>query len=141
MPRQPATAVSYMAVVAIATLALVAAVRLADGQTVQTKRVMQQKLGESQQLLGALVTSNWVALNQRAQALAALTKDPGWQALQTPEFRDYTAAFQRSTQAVIAAAGQRDQRTALTAYNQLVSSCVECHRYIARSRIAGRQRP
>jgi len=139
MPRQPATAVSYMAVVAIATLALVAAVRLADGQTVQTKRVMQQKLGESQQLLGALVTSNWVALNQRAQALAALTKDPGWQALQTPEFRDYTAAFQRSTQAVIAAAGQRDQRTALTAYNQLVSSCVECNRYIARSRIAGRQ--
>jgi len=141
LPRQPATVVSYMAVVATATLALVAGVRLADGQTAQTKRVMQQKLGESQQLLGALVTSNWAALNQRAQALEALTMDPGWQVLQTPEFRDYTAAFRRSTQAVTAAAAQRDQRTALTAYNQLVSSCVECHRYIARSRIASPQQP
>jgi len=120
-------------------LPLVVGVRSAVGQTAQTKRVMQQKLAESQQLLGALVTSNWAALNQRAQALQALTKDPGWQVLQTPEFRDYTSAFQRSTQGVTAAAGQRDQRTALTAYNQLVSSCVECHRYIARSRIAGRQ--
>lgn len=119
-----------------ATLALLVGAKLADGQTVQTKRVMQQKLVESQQLLSALVTSNWAALNQRTQALESLTKDPAWQVLQTPEFRNYTTAFQRATQAVIAAAAQRDQRMALTAYNQLVSSCVECHRYVARSRIA-----
>jgi len=122
-----------------AMIPLVVGVSSAIGQTAQTKRVMQQKLAESQQLLGALVTSNWAVLNQRAQALQSLTKDPAWQVLQTPEFRDYTAAFLRATQAVAAAAGQRDQRTALTAYNQLVGSCVECHRYVARSRIASRR--
>jgi hypothetical protein len=122
--------------IAIAALPLVVAVRQAQGQTAQTKQVMQQKLAESQQLLAALVTSNWAALNQRSQSLQSLTKAPGWQVLQTPEFRDYTAAFQRATQAVAMAAAQRDQRTALTAYNQLVASCVECHRYVARSRIA-----
>jgi len=105
-------------------------------QTVETKRVMQQKLAQSQQLLGALVTSNWMALSQRTSALQTLTSQPGWQVLTTPEFRDQTAAFQRATQALATASTQRDQRTALTAYNQLVTSCVECHRYVARSRIA-----
>jgi cytochrome c556 len=108
----------------------------AEGQTVQTKQVMQQKLAQSQQLLGALVTSNWAVLTQRTQAVEALTRQPGWQFLQTPEYRDYTAAFEKATQALAAAAQQRDQRTAATAYTQLVNSCVECHRYVARARIA-----
>ena len=108
----------------------------AEGQTAQTKQVMQQKLAQSQQLLAAVVTSNWTALTQRTQALESLTRQPGWQFLQTPEYRTYTAAFEKATQALGAAAQERDQRTAATAYNQLVSSCVECHRYIARARIA-----
>lgn len=111
-------------------------VRTSDGQTVQTKRVMQQKLGDSQQLLAALVTSNWTVLGQRSQALQSLTQQPGWQVFETPEYRNFTAAFQKAAQAVANASMQRDQRTALTAYNQLVGSCVECHRYVARARIA-----
>jgi len=124
-----------ISIIAVAWLAHLT-IPSAGAQTVQTKRVMQQKLAESQQLLGALVMSNWAALSQRTGALQALTNQPGWQVLKTPEFRDQTAAFQRATEALGAAATQRDQRTALTAYNQLVTSCVECHRYAARSRIA-----
>jgi hypothetical protein len=124
-----------IAIVTIAQLACLMT-RTGDAQTVQTKRVMQQKLAESQQLLGALVTSNWMMLGQRTAALQMLTNQPGWQVLTTPEFRDHTAAFERATQVLATAATQRDQRTALTAYNQLVTSCVECHRYVARSRIA-----
>jgi cytochrome c556 len=108
----------------------------AEGQTTQTKQVMQQKLAQSQQLLGAVVTSNWAALTQRTQALESLTGQPGWQFLQTTEYRAYTAGFEKATHALAAAAQQRDQRTAATAYNELVNSCVECHRYVARSRIA-----
>jgi cytochrome c' len=118
------------------TTMVVAVLSRAEGQTVQTKQVMQQKLTQSQQLLGAVVTSNWAALTQRTQALESLTRQPGWQFLQTPEYRNYTAAFEKATQALAAAAQQRDQRTAAMAYNQLVNSCVECHRYVARSRIA-----
>jgi hypothetical protein len=36
---------------------------------------------------------------------------------------------------VIDAAGRRDQREALAAYNWLVASCVECHLYVSRARI------
>jgi hypothetical protein len=60
---------------------VVAVLSRAEGQTVQTKQVMQQKLTQSQQLLGAVVTSNWAALTQRTQALESLTRQPGWQFL------------------------------------------------------------
>src|SRR5262245_47774143 len=118
------------------TALIVAFLSRAEGQTQQTKQVMQQKLAQSQQLLAAVVTSNWAALTQRTQAIESLTRQPGWQVLQTPEYRNYTTAFEKAMQALAAAAQQRDQRTAATAYSELVNSCVECHRYVARSRIA-----
>jgi Cytochrome C' len=124
-------------IVLLTAIAMVVAVlSRVEGQTVQTKQVMQQKLSQSQQLLGALVTSNWTALTQRTQALESLTRQPGWQVLQTPEYRNYTAAFAKATQALAAAAQQRDQRTAAMGYTELVNSCVECHRYVGRARIA-----
>lgn len=125
------------AVVLLTTVALVVAfLSKVEGQTVQTKQVMQQKLAQSQQLLAAVVTSNWAVLSERTQALESLTRQPGWQFLQTPDYRNYTAAFEKATQSLGTAAQQRDQRTAATAYTQLVNSCVECHRYVARARIA-----
>jgi Cytochrome C' len=105
-------------------------------QTLQTKQVMRQKLAQSQQLLAALVTSNWASLSSRSRELEALTNQPGWAVLRLPEFNKQTMAFQRAIQTLAEAAKQRDQRTALTAYNGLVASCVECHSFVARSRIA-----
>ena len=105
-------------------------------QTRQTKQVMRQKLAHSQQLLAALVTSNWASLASGSRDLEALTRQPGWDVLRQPEFNKQTMAFQRAIEALVDASKQRDQRTALTAYNGLVSSCVECHSFVARSRIA-----
>ena len=108
-------------------------------QTRQTKQVMRQKLAHSQQLLTALVTSNWASLASGSRDLEALTRQPGWDVLRQPEFNKQTLAFQRAIQALDEASKQRDQRTALTAYNGLVASCVECHTFVARSRIATRK--
>ena len=105
-------------------------------QTRQTKQVMRQKLAQSQQLLAALVTSNWASLGSGSRNLDALTSQPGWDVLRLPEFNKQTIAFQRAVQALAEASKQRDQRTALAAYNGLVGSCVECHNYVARARIA-----
>ena len=105
-------------------------------QTRQTKQVMRQKLAHSQELLAALVTSNWASLGSHGRDLEALTNQPGWDVLRLPEFNKQTLAFQRALQALADASKQRDQRTALTAYNGLVASCVECHSFVARSRIA-----
>jgi cytochrome c556 len=122
---------------ALITVALIAsAPSAASGQTTQTQRVMRDKLAESEKLLAALVTSKWAELDKHARALRALTDQPGWDVIRLPEFAKQTAAFQRANQALIEAAGTRDQRTAVTAYNALVASCVECHRYVARARLA-----
>ena len=121
---------------ATAVLVSAAHARDAAAQTLQTKQVMQQKLTESQQLLADVVTSNWAALDRHTRALETLTRQPGWDVMRLPEFYKQTMAFQQALAALREAAGQRDQGIAVTAYNGLVTSCVECHRYVARSRIA-----
>src|SRR5262245_62700879 len=100
MSTKAFTSTTYC-VVLLTTIAMVVAVlSRAEGQTEQTKQVMQQKLAQSQQLLAAVVTSNWAALTQRTQTLQSLTRQPGWQFLQTTEYRTYTAAFEKATQAL-----------------------------------------
>jgi len=121
--------------VLFAFIGLLAAPDISHAQTSQTRQVMRQKLQHSEALLAALVTSNWDSLDRNGRALEALTMQLGWQVLRLPEFNKYTNAFQRSTAALADAARARDGEAALPAYNALVSSCVECHRYVARSRI------
>ena len=111
---------------------------LAQGLSTQSKQVMRRKLEASEQLLAALVTSNWVALDRHSRALKSLTADPGWDQMRLPEFQKHSAAFVQSSDALIEAAGRRDQREALAAYNGVVTSCVECHRYVSRARIVKR---
>jgi hypothetical protein len=123
---------------ALAATVLLGAVQpFTAGQTLQTERVMREKLEASQQLLAALVTSDWVALDRHSRALEALTGDPGWDVMRLPEFSRHAIPFQRALRAVTEAASRRDQRTALRAYTDLVSACVECHGYVSRARIAG----
>jgi hypothetical protein len=124
-------------VVALLTTSLVAAASsTSPAQSLQTKQVMRDKLTESQSLLAALVTSNWAALDRHGRALEAVTRQPAWDVMRLPEFYEYTVAFQRSSKALVDAAEMRDQSTAVKAYNGLVASCVECHAYVARARIA-----
>jgi hypothetical protein len=110
----------------------------ATGQTMQTQRVMRDKLAASEKLLAALVTSKWDVLDKQAHALQALTDQPGWDVMRLPQFAKQTAAFQKANMMLVEAAGTRDQRTAVAAYNGLVAACVECHGYVARARIAQR---
>jgi hypothetical protein len=103
-------------------------------QATGTQLVMREKLARSERLLAAVVTSDWTSLDQDGRELLQLTMRPGWTALRLPEFARYSNDFARATRAVIDSAGRRDQRTAVEAYTDLVTSCVECHRYVARAR-------
>jgi hypothetical protein len=107
-------------------------------QTLQTQQAMREKLRLSQDLLAGLVTSNWAILDRNTRALIEVTKRPGWQVLRAPEYMRHTSAFLQATRALDDAAIKRDATRALTAYTTLVMSCVECHRYVARSRLAER---
>jgi cytochrome c556 len=123
-------------VMGLAAVAWALASATASSQTVQTRQVMREKLELSEILLGAVVTGRWPVLAKNTQALVGVTTKPGWQVFEGPEYVKQTRAFLIATQALTDAAEQRDQRAAVTAYNGLVASCVECHRYVARMRIA-----
>ncbi len=120
---------------AVAVTACLAATGWA--QTVALKRVMQQKLGHSQVILAAVTTSNWGEMERQSEALIQLTKDPAWTVLNTLEYARHSQAFVRAAEDLLDAARRRDLDAAPLAYVSMTLACVQCHRYVARARVAG----
>jgi len=82
------------------------------------------------------VTGNWVELDRRSKALAKATEDPAWLVLRTPEYAKQGEAFLRAVNDLVDAAARRDSDAAPLAYFALTMRCIQCHRYVARARIA-----
>ena len=108
----------------------------AAAQTVALDRLMRVKLEHSQQMLGAMVTSNWAELQRHSEELQRVAQDPAWAVLTTPEYVRQTGVFLRASEDLVDAAKRRDGEAAPLAYVSLTMSCVQCHRYIARRRLA-----
>ena len=119
--------------VVILSLSCVAA---APAQGPRLNRVMREKLTHSQKMLEAVVTSNWGALDAAARDLEALTNDPRWAVLKAPEYARQSASFRQAIQELRQAAAQRDLDKTPLAFNAVTLRCVECHRYVARERLA-----
>lgn len=98
---------------------------------------MREKLAHSQQLLDAVVTSRWAQLEAHATALRKTTERPAWMVLQSPEYARQTARFVRALNDLIDAARRKDLEDTPVAYTAMTLSCVQCHRHVARMRIAG----
>ncbi len=106
------------------------------GQTVRLNRVMRDKLAHSQKILEAVVTSNWSLMEQESLELRRATQDPAWQVLMTPEYLHHTSLFTRALDYLTDAAHTRDLEGAPAAYIAMTTACVDCHRYVARKRMA-----
>jgi hypothetical protein len=127
--------IEWRLIVAVVLIGGVAA-SVAAAQTVALSRLMQAKLEHSQKILAAVVTSNWAELQQHSEALQRAAQDPAWSVLTTPEYVRQTTAFLRASEDLVDAAKRRDGEAAPLAYVSLTMSCVQCHRYVARMRIA-----
>lgn len=108
-----------------------------QAQTVALNRVMRQKMVDAQGVLAAVVTSNWRELERSSRALAKATEDPAWLVLRTPEYTKQSEAFVYTVNELVDAASRRDAEAAPLAYTAMTMRCVQCHRYVARARIAG----
>jgi hypothetical protein len=122
---------------AITALLTASVAARAGAQTTALDRVMRQKLADAQAVMAAVVTSNWTELDRRSRALAKATDDPAWLVLRTPEYTKQSEAFLRAIDDLVDAADRRDQDAAPLAYLAVTVRCVQCHRYVARARIAG----
>ena len=107
-----------------------------DSQGPRLTSVMREKLQHAERILEAVVTSDWVSLETHSRDLERLTADPRWTVLKYPEYARHSAAFVLAIQDLHRAAAQRDLEMAPKAYVAVTLQCVECHRYLARQRIA-----
>jgi cytochrome c556 len=107
-----------------------------SAQAPALNRIMRMKLEHSQKILESVVTSNWAVLERESQELQRLANDPAWVVLKTPEYARQSEAFLGATEDLIDAAKRRDLEAAPLAYVSMTMSCVQCHRHVARSRIA-----
>lgn len=119
-------------------LALLALLNVAatSAQGPALDRLMRKKLDCTQKILEAVVTSRWVDLEARSRELEALTNDPAWTVLKAPEYARHSAVFREAARALHDAAAKRDLEATPQAYVALTLSCVQCHRYLARNRLA-----
>jgi hypothetical protein len=106
------------------------------GQGPALNSVMREKLAHAQQLLEAVVTSDWTSLETHSRELERLTTDRRWTVLNYPEYAKQSAAFLRAIQVLHTAAAQRDLEETPTAYVGVTLQCVKCHQYLARERLA-----
>ena len=126
---------AYRTLIVAAGLCLTVA-GISTAQTARTARLMREKLQHSQRILAALTTSDYALLQRETQALTAITKTPGWSELITPELRPYTSGFTKALADLSAASDRRDYDAAGASYGTLIAACIECHKHVAKSRIA-----
>jgi cytochrome c556 len=127
---------SYRRIVVVAGIFLTVA-GISTAQTARTARLMREKLQHSQRILAALTTSDYGLLQRETQALTAITKTPVWSELITPDLRPYTTDFTKALADLSAASERRDYDAAGASYGALVASCIDCHKHVAKSRVAG----
>ena len=99
---------------------------------------MREKLGHSQKILEAILTSNFALLDRESAALAKATEVPAWTVLQGPEYMRQSEAFLKALRELRDAAKGRDLDAAAQRYNTLTTSCFACHRYMKDRRLADR---
>jgi hypothetical protein len=117
-------------------ISIVLGVTVAPSQGPELTSVMREKLAHAQKILEAVVTSDWDSLETHTRQLEQLTQDPRWMVLQYREYARHSSAFVRAVQMLHTAAAQRDLEKTPKAYVAVTLQCVECHRYLARERIA-----
>ncbi len=118
------------AVLTVAIFAGVAATVAPNDPKITTREVMKLKLESSQKVLEGIATENFVTISANAQKLVVLSQAAGWQARQTPEYKQFTAEFRRHAEALQKAARSENVDAASVAWFQLTISCVNCHRHI-----------
>ena len=97
---------------------------------------MKAKLKHSKQVLKGLATEDFDLIAQQAQAMSLLCEDEIWMVLQTPEYRERSAEFRRSVDAVTEAAQKKNLEAAALGYVDVTLKCVSCHKYVRKVRMA-----
>jgi hypothetical protein len=116
---------------------LFAAVSAVSAQSARTSRLMREKLLHSQRILAALTTSDYTLMQKETLALTKVTQSQEWAELMTGTLRPYATGFIKALADLTAAADRRDYDAAGSSYTAVTTACIQCHKHVMNSRIAG----
>ncbi len=100
---------------------------------------MRVKLAHSQKVLEGLATEDFDEIAKNAQAMSLLSQATNWQVLQTPEYLQQSQDFRRTADALTDAAKKKNLDGAALAYVELTMKCINCHKYVRGTRMAGNE--
>jgi hypothetical protein len=99
------------------------------------KKLMQDKLKSSQQLLEGLALADFGKMEQNAERLLTISNTAEWFALNTPEYKLYSNEFRRAAEKVVSKARAKNIDGAALGYMELTMTCVRCHQYVREIRM------
>jgi cytochrome c556 len=100
------------------------------------KDFMRAKLMHMEKVLEGVTTEDYDLIRKNANQLTLLSHAASWRVLETPAYRDYSAEFRRSTEAIVEAAKKKNLDGAALAYVDTTMKCVTCHKYVRSVRMA-----
>lgn len=99
---------------------------------------MRDKLIHTNEILEAILRSDYESLDRESAALVRATELPAWSVLKSPEYLRQSATFISAIQNLREAAKARDLDAAALDYMSLTLTCFQCHKHIKGTRIAGK---
>lgn len=92
--------------------------------------LMQMKLDKSKAILEGLTIEDYELISKNAQALHLLSRESGWNVLQTKRYTSESEDFRRAVEVIAEAAKEKDINRAALGYVAMTVRCVECHTYM-----------
>ena len=97
---------------------------------------MRVKLKHSQAAIEGLVSDDLEKVAKSAQEMSLLSLAETWQVLNTPQYIEFSRKFRQAADALSDAAKKNNLDRATTAFNNVTTKCVECHKYVRDVRMA-----
>ncbi len=121
----------------LAALAVLALTAAPAGARQDLGNLMREKLDRAQRLFEAVVLARFPAVAREAGALLRISEESTWTPTAAPAYLRYASQFQEAARDLGRAAAARDMEAVSTAYMTVTSTCVQCHRLLRESRLAG----
>ena len=102
---------------------------------------MRVKLRHAQQVLEGLTLEDYDLISENADKMSLLSSATQWQVIQSPEYVRRSGEFRRATDALAAAAKNKNLDGATLAYVRMTMRCVDCHKYVRSVRQARLGKP
>ena len=124
--------VGFVAVVVLIFIGLlnyVAKLESGPSRNSLTEQLMNRKSVALQEIMDSLVRSDFGGVSKAADKMKRLGDTADW-FLRDEDYNDDGVHFRDSTMSLIDSANKKDYEAAALAYDELATSCIDCHRRI-----------